>query len=65
RPFPWCIGKQETCPFQPQKHCDITSPISLAAPKKTDYILTQKLIKTLKPFWVFEKEEELQIFHNL
>ncbi|KAB1278134.1 Poly polymerase alpha [Camelus dromedarius] len=44
----------------PQKHYGITSPISLAAPKETDCLLTQKLIETLKPFGVFEEEEELQ-----
>ncbi|KAB0343629.1 hypothetical protein FD754_020555, partial [Muntiacus muntjak] len=32
----------------------------LAAPKKTDCLLTQKLVETLKPFGVFEEEEELQ-----
>uniref|UniRef100_A0A2K5YLP4 Poly(A) polymerase n=1 Tax=Mandrillus leucophaeus TaxID=9568 RepID=A0A2K5YLP4_MANLE len=51
-------GSQQTQP--PQKHYGITSPISLAAPKETDCILTQKLIETLKPFGVFEEEEELQ-----
>ncbi|KAM9210745.1 LOW QUALITY PROTEIN: poly(A) polymerase beta [Dugong dugon] len=44
----------------PQKHYGLSSPISLAAPKETDCILTQKLIETLKPFGVFEEEEELQ-----
>uniref|UniRef100_A0A8C4JZQ0 polynucleotide adenylyltransferase n=1 Tax=Dromaius novaehollandiae TaxID=8790 RepID=A0A8C4JZQ0_DRONO len=38
----------------------ITSPISLAAPKEFDCMLTQKLIETLKPYGVFEEEEELQ-----
>ncbi|XP_040831026.1 poly(A) polymerase alpha isoform X6 [Ochotona curzoniae] len=51
-------GSQQAQP--PQKHYGITSPISLAAPKETDCILTQKLIETLKPFGVFEEEEELQ-----
>ncbi|XP_023575404.1 poly(A) polymerase alpha [Octodon degus] len=51
-------GSQQTQP--PQKHYGITSPISLAAPKETDWVLTQKLIETLKPFGVFEEEEELQ-----
>uniref|UniRef100_A0A2R9AD16 Poly(A) polymerase n=1 Tax=Pan paniscus TaxID=9597 RepID=A0A2R9AD16_PANPA len=51
-------GSQQTQP--PQKHYGITSPISLAAPKETDCVLTQKLIETLKPFGVFEEEEELQ-----
>ncbi|XP_036173507.1 poly(A) polymerase alpha isoform X13 [Myotis myotis] len=51
-------GSQQTQP--PQKHYGITSPISLAAPKETDCLLTQKLIETLKPYGVFEEEEELQ-----
>ncbi|OWK08783.1 PAPOLA, partial [Cervus elaphus hippelaphus] len=51
-------GSQQTQP--PQKHYGITSPISLAAPKETDCLLTQKLVETLKPFGVFEEEEELQ-----
>ncbi|KAB0354422.1 hypothetical protein FD755_022960, partial [Muntiacus reevesi] len=33
----------------------------LAALKKTDCLLTQKLVETLKPFGVFEEEEELQL----
>ncbi|XP_068048570.1 poly(A) polymerase alpha isoform X2 [Anomalospiza imberbis] len=45
---------------QLQKHYGITSPISLAAPKEFDCMLTQKLIETLKPYGVFEEEEELQ-----
>ncbi|XP_040831028.1 poly(A) polymerase alpha isoform X8 [Ochotona curzoniae] len=58
-PFPVTTqGSQQAQP--PQKHYGITSPISLAAPKETDCILTQKLIETLKPFGVFEEEEELQ-----
>ncbi|XP_057597547.1 poly(A) polymerase type 3-like [Hippopotamus amphibius kiboko] len=64
----WAVPAQETIPFPvttqgsqpPQKHYGITSPISLAAPKETDCLLTQKLIETLKPFGVFEEEEELQ-----
>ncbi|XP_035869727.1 poly(A) polymerase alpha isoform X6 [Phyllostomus discolor] len=67
----WAVPAQETMPFPvttqgsqqtqpPQKHYGITSPISLAAPKETDCLLTQKLIETLKPFGVFEEEEELQ-----
>ncbi|XP_075048377.1 poly(A) polymerase alpha [Mixophyes fleayi] len=56
-PFP--LGNQGT--QQPtQKNFGITSPISLAAPKDTDCTLTHKLIDTLKPFGVFEEEEELQ-----
>uniref|UniRef100_A0A4W3GP12 polynucleotide adenylyltransferase n=1 Tax=Callorhinchus milii TaxID=7868 RepID=A0A4W3GP12_CALMI len=41
------------------KHYGITSPISLAYPKEIDDIFTQKLIEALKPFGVFEEEEEL------
>jgi poly(A) polymerase len=59
-PFPAATqGAQQPAP-PPQKHCGISSPISLAAPKDTDRELTQKLIETLKPFGVFEEEEELQ-----
>ncbi|XP_068110268.1 poly(A) polymerase alpha isoform X2 [Hyperolius riggenbachi] len=43
-----------------QKIFGITSPISLASPKETDCTLTRKLIDTLKPYGVFEEEEELQ-----
>nr|XP_033807864.1 poly(A) polymerase alpha isoform X4 [Geotrypetes seraphini] len=58
-PFPVTTqGSQQT--QQAQKHYGITSPISLAAPKDTDCALAQKLIETLKPFGVFEEEEELQ-----
>lgn len=35
-----------------------TSPINLACPKEIDHI-TQKLIDAMKPFGVFEDEEEL------
>nr|XP_016804070.1 poly(A) polymerase gamma isoform X7 [Pan troglodytes] len=42
-----------------QKHYGITSPISLASPKEIDHIYTQKLIDAMKPFGVFEDEEEL------
>ncbi|XP_038607059.1 poly(A) polymerase gamma isoform X2 [Tachyglossus aculeatus] len=47
--------------LEPQrpKHYGITSPISLAAPKEIDHIYTQKLIEAMKPFGVFEDEEEL------
>lgn len=59
----WAVPAQETMPFPvttqgsqqaqpPQKHYGITSPISLAAPKETDCLLTQKLVETLKPFGV-------------
>ncbi|XP_030071101.1 poly(A) polymerase alpha isoform X3 [Microcaecilia unicolor] len=58
-PFPVTTqGSQQT--QQAQKHYGITSPISLAAPKDSDCVLAQKLIETLKPFGVFEEEEELQ-----
>ncbi|XP_027987699.2 poly(A) polymerase beta [Eptesicus fuscus] len=58
-PFPVTTpGSQQTPP--PPKLYGISSPISLAAPKETDCILTQKLIETLKPFGVLEEEEELQ-----
>nr|XP_023412961.1 poly(A) polymerase gamma isoform X2 [Loxodonta africana] len=42
-----------------QKHYGITSPISLACPKEIDHIYTEKLIDAMKPFGVFEDEEEL------
>ncbi|XP_007890567.1 poly(A) polymerase gamma isoform X2 [Callorhinchus milii] len=48
-----------TQPQQSLKHYGITSPISLAYPKEIDDIFTQKLIEALKPFGVFEEEEEL------
>uniref|UniRef100_A0A4W3GQH9 polynucleotide adenylyltransferase n=1 Tax=Callorhinchus milii TaxID=7868 RepID=A0A4W3GQH9_CALMI len=50
----------DTClDLQSLKHYGITSPISLAYPKEIDDIFTQKLIEALKPFGVFEEEEEL------
>ncbi|OXB64316.1 hypothetical protein ASZ78_010700 [Callipepla squamata] len=57
-PFP--VTTQGSQTQQLQKHYGITSPISLAAPKEVDCMLTQKLIETLKPYGVFEEEEELQ-----
>ncbi|XP_014405480.1 PREDICTED: ras-associating and dilute domain-containing protein [Myotis brandtii] len=58
-PFPATTpGSQQTPP--PPRLYGISSPISLAAPKETDCVLTQKLIETLKPFGVLEEEEELQ-----
>uniref|UniRef100_A0A669PFH8 Poly(A) polymerase n=1 Tax=Phasianus colchicus TaxID=9054 RepID=A0A669PFH8_PHACC len=57
-PFP--VTTQGSQTQQLQKHYGITSPISLAAPKEIDCMLTQKLIETLKPYGVFEEEEELQ-----
>uniref|UniRef100_A0A4W2HJH0 polynucleotide adenylyltransferase n=1 Tax=Bos indicus x Bos taurus TaxID=30522 RepID=A0A4W2HJH0_BOBOX len=51
-PFPVTTqGSQEA--QSPQK-------TDLAGPKETDCLLTQKLVETLKPFGVFEEEEELQ-----
>ncbi|XP_008542414.2 poly(A) polymerase beta [Equus przewalskii] len=47
-------------PPPPPKHPGISAPISLAAPKETDRVLTRKLVETLRPFGVFEEEEELQ-----
>ncbi|KAM7451288.1 hypothetical protein ABFA07_000976 [Porites harrisoni] len=45
---------------QTQKSYGITSPISLAEPKPNDIALTKALEETLKPYGVFESEEELQ-----
>ncbi|XP_064173229.1 poly(A) polymerase gamma isoform X2 [Anguilla rostrata] len=44
---------------QPQKHYGITSSISLAFPRELDHMYTQKLIEAMKPFGVFEDEDEL------
>ncbi|NXD42303.1 PAPOG polymerase, partial [Copsychus sechellarum] len=44
---------------QPQGHYGLTSPISLAPPNDKDHIHTQKLIEAMKPFGVFEDQEEL------
>ncbi|XP_053315598.1 poly(A) polymerase gamma [Spea bombifrons] len=44
---------------QPQKHYGITSAISWAGPKDIDHIYTQKLIEAMRPFGVFEDDEEL------
>ncbi|TSK22701.1 Poly(A) polymerase gamma [Bagarius yarrelli] len=44
---------------QPQKHYGITSSISLAFPRDIDHLYTQKLIEAMKPFGVFEDEDEL------
>uniref|UniRef100_A0A8C3AYG3 polynucleotide adenylyltransferase n=1 Tax=Cyclopterus lumpus TaxID=8103 RepID=A0A8C3AYG3_CYCLU len=46
-------------PFQPQKHYGITSAISLAPPREIDNQYTKKLCDAMKPFGVFEDEEEL------
>ncbi|XP_056423642.1 poly(A) polymerase gamma isoform X2 [Hyla sarda] len=50
-------GLQEV---QPQKNYGITSPISWAGPKDIDHLYTQKLMEAMKPFGVFEDDEELQ-----
>uniref|UniRef100_A0A671EJA6 Poly(A) polymerase nucleotidyltransferase domain-containing protein n=1 Tax=Rhinolophus ferrumequinum TaxID=59479 RepID=A0A671EJA6_RHIFE len=56
-PFPITTqGAQQTQP--PLKHYDVTSPISLAVPKETACLLTQKLLGG--PFGVLGEEEELQ-----
>ncbi|XP_075452307.1 poly(A) polymerase gamma isoform X3 [Ascaphus truei] len=45
--------------FQPPKHYGITSSISLAGPKEIDHIYAQKLMEAMRPFGVFEDDEEL------
>ncbi|KAK7140234.1 hypothetical protein R3I94_012747 [Phoxinus phoxinus] len=44
---------------QPRKHYGITSSISMAFPREIDHIYTQKLTEAMKPFGVFEGEDEL------
>ncbi|XP_033835685.2 poly(A) polymerase gamma isoform X2 [Periophthalmus magnuspinnatus] len=44
---------------QPPKHYGITSAISLAPPRDIDHQYTDKLCDAMKPFGVFEDEEEL------
>lgn len=44
---------------QSQKHYGITSAISLAPPREIDHHYTKKLCDAMKPFGVFEDEEEL------
>ncbi|XP_030626450.1 poly(A) polymerase gamma isoform X2 [Chanos chanos] len=44
---------------QPQKHYGITSSISLAFPREIDHLYTHKLTEAMKPFGVFEDEDEL------
>uniref|UniRef100_A0A8C3PS42 polynucleotide adenylyltransferase n=1 Tax=Calidris pygmaea TaxID=425635 RepID=A0A8C3PS42_9CHAR len=39
-------------------HYGVTSPISLAPPKDIDCVQTQKLVEAMRPFGVFEDEEE-------
>lgn len=57
---------------QPRKHYGITSSISLAFPREIDHIYTQKLTEAMKPFGVFEGENELNhrwaegfVFYNV
>lgn len=49
---------------QPQGHYGLTSSISLASPSDKDHIHTQKLIEAMKPFGVFEDQEELYHRYN-
>ncbi|XP_071387524.1 poly(A) polymerase gamma [Centroberyx affinis] len=44
---------------QPQKHYGITSAISHAPPREIDHQYTNKLSDAMKPFGVFEDEDEL------
>ncbi|XP_056147862.1 poly(A) polymerase gamma [Lampris incognitus] len=44
---------------QPQKHYGITSAISHAPPRDIDHQYTKKLSDAMKPFGVFEDEDEL------
>lgn len=49
-------------PFEPtgqQKYPGITSPISLEGPKPIDEKLSKKLEDTMRPYGVFESDEEL------
>uniref|UniRef100_A0A4W4GNJ6 polynucleotide adenylyltransferase n=1 Tax=Electrophorus electricus TaxID=8005 RepID=A0A4W4GNJ6_ELEEL len=52
-------GSNQSYGQQPQKHYGITSSISLAFPREIDHMYTQKLIEAMKPFGVFEDEDEL------
>ncbi|XP_040285655.1 poly(A) polymerase gamma isoform X1 [Bufo bufo] len=45
---------------QPQRSYGITSPISWAGPKDLDHLYTQKLMEAMRPFGVFEDDEELR-----
>uniref|UniRef100_A0A8C7L2J5 polynucleotide adenylyltransferase n=1 Tax=Oncorhynchus kisutch TaxID=8019 RepID=A0A8C7L2J5_ONCKI len=45
--------------MQPQKHYGITSSISMAFPREVDHQYTHKLSEAMKPFGVFEDEDEL------
>ncbi|XP_051504371.1 poly(A) polymerase gamma-like [Myxocyprinus asiaticus] len=53
------IGNSTLGGQQPRKHYGITSSISLAYPREIDHIYTQKLTEAMKPFGVFEGEDEL------
>ncbi|KFP42817.1 Poly(A) polymerase gamma, partial [Chlamydotis macqueenii] len=44
---------------EPQRQYGISSPISLASPKNIDYIHTERLVEAMKPFGLFEDEEQL------
>uniref|UniRef100_A0A8C5DVM6 polynucleotide adenylyltransferase n=1 Tax=Gouania willdenowi TaxID=441366 RepID=A0A8C5DVM6_GOUWI len=57
-----CVSSHSVMPCrqqQPQKHYGITSAISLASPRDIDHQYTDKLCDAMKPFGVFEDEEEL------
>lgn len=54
-----CLGSTMPGGQQPQKHYGITSAISLAPPRDIDHQYTKKLCDAMKPFGVFEDEEEL------
>lgn len=43
-----------------QRTYGITSPISLSGPTTKDVTLTQKVIETIKPFGVFETQQEME-----
>lgn len=49
-----------TSGVQTQKTYGITSPISMAGPKPKDIELSKALEESLKPYGVFESEDELQ-----
>ncbi|NXE25018.1 PAPOG polymerase, partial [Ardeotis kori] len=44
---------------EPQRQYGISSPISLASPKNIDYVHTERLVEAMKPFGLFEDEEQL------
>ena len=51
--------KSPTSTSSENKTYGMTSAISLADPKPIDYSRTNELVEALKPFNVFESEEEL------